>query len=234
MKNIICELNKFIFNFIYDLLAILFLTLIIGCAAHTNLTPVGKGNVEASISLGGPFIPVAETKIPTPYLVAGANYGMTENINLDGTLHITSLFYQIAGFDFGATWFPVLNEGMIPTWGIQQRFLMLSSFKSDVESRFRIYPLISNSASWEWGSGLIYTGLDFIIPLTNPDYDEEAENVIFSPFVGYRWDLGKKLRLLTELKWHGANIQGDQLAVEYITIGGYGAVSLMLTLEKRF
>ena len=222
MKNIIC-----------DFLAVLFLTFMIGCAAHSNLTPVGEGKVDASLSLGGPFIPVVETKIPTPYLAAGANYGLTENINIDGTLHITSLFYQIAGFDFGATWFPVLNEGMIPTWGIQPRFLVLSSFKSDVESRLRIYPLISNSAAWEWGGGLIYTGLDFTVPLTKPDYDEEAETVIFSPFVGYRWNIGKKLRLLTELKWHGANIQGDQLAVEYITIGGYGAVSLMLTLEKR-
>jgi len=76
--------------------------------------------------------------------------------------------------------------------------------------------------------------LDFIVPLTKPDFDDEAEEIIFSPFLGYRWELGNKLRLLSELKWHGANIQGNQLAVEYITIGGYGAVSLMLTLERRF
>ena len=66
MKNTICELNKLIFNFIYCLLTILFSAFMIGCAAHTNLTPVGKGNVDASISLGGPFIPVAEIKIPIP------------------------------------------------------------------------------------------------------------------------------------------------------------------------
>ena len=89
---------------------------------------------------------------------------------------------------------------MIPTWGIQPRFLVLSSFKSDVDSRLRIYPFISNSAAWKLGGGLIYTGLDFVFPLTEPDYDEEAEKVIFSPFVGFRWNLGKKLRLLTELK----------------------------------
>ena len=113
-------------------------------------------------------------------------------------------------------------------------FLMLASFKSDVENRSRIYPLISSSTAWQLGGGLIYAGLDFIVPLTEPDYDEEAVSVIFSPFTGYRWELGKNLRLLTELKWHGANVQSDQLAVEYITIGGYGAFSIMLSLEKRF
>ena len=206
----------------------------VGCAAHTNLTPVGKGKVDAAISFGGPFIPVAETKIPTPYLSIGTNYGLTENINVDGNLHITPLFYQLSGFDFGATWFPSLNEGFVPTWGIQPRLLMLASFKNDIENRFRAYPLISSSAAWQLGGGLIYAGLDFVIPLTKPDYDYESEKVIFSPFAGYRWSLGDNLRLLTELKWHGANIQANQLAVEYITIGGYGAFSLMLSLEKRF
>jgi len=232
MKNILWKFRRFKSSLI--LLQLIFFILLIGCAAHTNLEPLGKGNIDASVSFGGPFIPLAETKIPTPYLVSGVNYGLTENINIDGSLHITSLFYQIAGFDFGATWFPVINEGLIPTWGIQPRFLFLSSFKSDVDSRFRIYPLISNSVAWKWGDGLIYTGLDFTIPLTKPDFDDEAEDIIFSPFLGYRWELGKKLRLLTELKWHGANIQGNQLAVEYITIGGYGGVSLMLTLERGF
>ena len=234
MKNIAGGLNNFVFKFIPYIIPVLFLSLMIGCSAHTNLTPVGKGKVDAAISLGGPFIPVAETKIPTPYLSIGANYGLTENINVDGNLHITSLFYQVAGFDFGATWFPILNDGLVPTWGIQPRFLMLASFKGDVENRFRIYPLISSSAAWQLGRGLIYAGFDFVVPLTEPDYDEEAVNVIFSPFAGYRWNLGKNLRLLTELKWHGANVQSDQLAVEYITIDGYGAFSIMLSLEKRF
>ena len=235
MKNTSCYLLKCsAFKLIYNLILTFYLSAIFGCAAHTNLTPLGKGNVDAAVSFGGPFIPVAETKIPTPYLSMGANYGVTDQINIDGNLHITSLFYQVAGFDFGATWFPTLNKGLVPTWGVQPRLFMLASLKTDVSSRIRIYPLVSNSAAWQLGDGLIYAGFDFIVPLTESDYDDEAEKIIFSPFTGYRWNLGKSLRLLTELKWHGANVQGDQLAVEYITIGGYGALSLMLSLEKRF
>ena len=68
---------------------------------------MGKGNIDANISIGGPFIPITDTKIPSPYATIGANYGMTDRINLDANLHITSLFYQVAGLDFGATFFPV-------------------------------------------------------------------------------------------------------------------------------
>ena len=227
-------LTKVVYKFISKIIPMLFISLMISCAAHTNLAPVGKGEFVVTLSLGGPFITVAETKIPTPYLSIGTNYGLTENINVDGNLHITSLFYQLAGFDFGATWFPILNDGLIPTWGIQPRFLILESFKEDVEDRFRMYPFISSSAAWKIGSGLIYTGFDFVVPLTEPDYDEKAEKIIFSPFTGYRWEFSKSWQLLTEFKWHGANVRSNQLAVEYITIGGYGAVSLLLSLEKRF
>ena len=150
------------------------------CSAHTNLEPLGKGNMESSVSLGGPFIPLADTKIPTPYLTIGTNYGFSNNINIDGNFHITSMFYQIAGLDFGATWFPSLNKGWTPTWGIQPRILMLASMKSEIESRFRIYPFISTSTAWQLGSGLIYSGFDFVIPLTEPDYDKESVNVMFS------------------------------------------------------
>jgi len=233
-KNYSEDLNYFILKFMSNLVLLLLFVFMIGCAAHTNITPVGEGNVDVSVNLGGPFIPVAETKIPTPYLSAGANYGLKENINIDGNLHITSLFYQVFGFELGATWFPILNKDWVPTWGIQPRLLTVASFKSDVENRIRVYPFISTSAAWKLGGGFIYSGFDFVVPVTEPDYDEEAEKVIFSPFAGYRWNLGDNLRLFTELKWHGANVQGDQLAVEYITIGGYGAFSLMLSLEKRF
>lgn len=213
---------------------IILLSFLVGCSAHSNLTPVGKGNLDLAVSLGGPFIPIAETKIPTPYLSIGANYGLTKNINVDANFHITSLFYQINGLDLGATWFPILNDNLIPTWGIQPRLLFLTSFKNDVNDRFRIYPLVSSSAAWHLWDGLIYLGFDFVLPLSEPDYDKESVDIILSPFTGYRWELGKNLRLISELKWLGANVRSNQLAVDYIKIGGYGAFSIMFSLEKRF
>ena len=229
MKKLSLDLNNFLIQVIFYFILIIS----IGCSAHTNLVPIGKGNIDGSLSLGGPFIPLAETKIPTPYLSVGANYGLREKINLDANFHLTPLFYKLTGFDFGSTWFPILNDGIIPSWGVQPRMLFLASYKDNISSRFRVYPLISNSAAWKLGEGLIYSGLDLVIPLTSADYDKESVKIIFSPFMGYRWNLGKNIGLFTEIKWHGANVQSSQLAVEYISVGEYGALSLILSLEKR-
>lgn len=233
MINRLLKIDIITYKIYHYLLLLVFISLLTGCAAHSNLTPVGKGNVDVALSLGGPFIPISETKIPTPYLTVGANYGLSENINVDANLHITSLFYQINGLDFGATWFPSLNDGILPTIGIQPRLLVLTSFKNDVNDRLRIYPLISGSAAWQLGNELIYLGLDMISPFTEPDYDKESVDLILSPFAGYRWELGKNIRLISEFKWLGANVKSDQLAVEYMKIGDYGAFSIMISIEKR-
>jgi hypothetical protein len=205
-----------------------------GCAVHKSLMPLGSGNIEADISLGGPFIPLIEPKIPTPYASAGINYGLSERVNVEGNLHITSLFYKVAGIEAGAAYFPLLNEGLIPAVGIQPRLLFYSSLKSDIDSRFRLYPLISGTAAWEWGSGIIYTGIDFVAPLTKPDYNDDTPGIILSPFAGYKWNLGSDYSLFSELKWQGANVKSDMVSVEYININKYGAVSLLFSISRRF
>jgi len=149
-------------------------------------------------------------------------------------LHLFSLGYKIAGFDFGAAWFPHLNDGIFPTVSVQARLLVFAGLKSDVPSRFRAYPVITNTAAWKVGKNKLYTGYDLVIPLTKPDYDSEAASAILSPFVGYRWQVGERTRLITELKWQGANIRSDQLAVEYVPVGGRGAVTTLFSVERSF
>jgi hypothetical protein len=226
--------NNFMSAFIIAISFLLFFCLTPGCAVHSNILPLGKGNMEANFSLGGPFIPLTNPKIPTPYAVAGVNYGLSDRINLEGNFHITSAFYKVAGFDIGAAYFPILNERYVPAVGIQPRLLLFSSLKSDVVSRFRIYPLISGSAAWEWGNGFIYSGIDMIIPFTRPDYRDEYENVIFSPFLGYKWDIGSSFNLFTEVKWHGANVKSNMAAVQYVDINRYGALALLFSVSRRF
>ncbi|MDP8239493.1 MAG: hypothetical protein P9X24_10420 [Candidatus Hatepunaea meridiana] len=217
--------------FLHITVITLFLT---GCAARTNLDPVGKGQVNVSGSIGGPIVAAFGTHVPVPYAIVGANYGLTERINLTGNLHLLSLFYNIFGADFGMGWFPFKNEGYIPTVCLQPRLLLLASLKSGVDSRFRAYPIVSTSAAWSLGKGTIYSGFDLTALVSSPDYDDDASPFIFSHFLGYRWKLGSTTRLLTEIKWHGANIRSDQLAVEYIQIGSYGAITPLVSIEKRF
>ena len=211
-----------------------FMTIMIGCAAHTNLEPVGKNNIDANLSIGGPIIKTFGTRIPIPYATTGLNYGLKDNLDLNGNLHLLPAAFKLFGSDFGATWYPIINNNSLPTIGLQARLLTLASLKSGVESRFRVYPAFSGSSAWKLGKGTIYTGIDLTIPLTSPDYDDDASSLIFSPFFGFRWKLGKRTRLLTEIKWNGANIQTNQLAVEYLPVANYRAVTTLFSLERSF
>ena len=214
---------------------ILFLIFILtGCAAHSTLEPVGKHNLNANISVGGPIVAAFDTRIPIPYLTSGIDYGISDRTNICANLHLLPFAYSIAGGDFGAAYFPVLTDGYIPTWGIQARMLFISSMKSDVPKRFMAYPVLSTSTAWKYGKGNIYTGCDMSFMFTDPDYDDEASNYIISPFAGYRWDISQKYRLLFELKMQGINIRTDQLAVDYIPIAKHGALTTLFALERSF
>jgi hypothetical protein len=127
-----------------------------------------------------------------------------------------------------------MNDGGVPTVGINPRLLMFASVKGGVDDRVRVYPVLSSSAAWRVGSGLLYTGFDLALPLTRSDYDREAEAAIFSPLLGYRWSLGESVGLFTELKWHGANIRSNQLAAEYVHPFGNGALAPFIALDWSF
>lgn len=217
------------------LIYILFLGLILtGCAAHSNLQPVGAKKLEANCSIGGPVVKAFGAHIPIPYATGGVNYGFADNLDFNGSLHLLPLGYGVLGGDFGATWFPLLNDGVIPTVGLQGRLLALASLKSGIGDRFRIYPIFSGAAAWQCGAGYAYTGLDTTIPFSYADFDEDAEKVIFSPFIGYKWKLGDRTWLYTELKWNGANIRTDQLAVEYLPVSRHGALSTLFSIARSF
>lgn len=208
--------------------------LIIGCAAHTDIEPIGKDNLSANFSVEGPIVNAFGTKIPVPYTTVGVDYGLNDKFDINGDFHLLSLPFKILGFDLGSTWFPCSNQGKLPTIGIQTRLLTLISLKSHVDKRLKIYPIISNSASWKINKGLIYIGSDITIPFSLSDYDENAVNTIFSPFLGYRWSIGKSTYIFTEIKWHGANVRTDQLAVEYLPINNYGALTTLFSIQRSF
>lgn len=204
------------------------------CGAHTSLMPVGTGQVAPNVSIGGPIVEAFDTHIPVPYLMAGADYGLNDIVNINASVHLLPLAYRVAGVDVGAAWFPVANEGWKPTIGLGPRLFVFASTRQRVEERLLVFPAVSASAAWETGPGLLYTGSDLAIPLARPEYDDEAQAVILSPFLGYRWPLGRRYVLLSELKWHGANIETDQVVTGYTAIGKQGAVTPLFAVQRRF
>ncbi len=207
--------------------------LLLSCAAHSNLQPLGEGHLDMNAAFGGPVVEAFDTQVPLPISTIGANYGISSKVNATGQVHLTALAYQLLGVEAGAAWFPIYKE-QGATVTILPRFLFLASFKSGVQERVRLYPSITASGAWPLGKGKIYGGADLTIPISQADYDPEAVKAIVSPFIGYRWALSANLRLFTELKWTGANVETYQLAVNYLSIGRHGAFTTLFSLERSF
>jgi len=215
-------------------LLFILILLLFSCTAHHSLQPVGRGNWSGNVGFGGPFVSAFDTYIPVPYLTAGTTVGIRENINLDGNLHLFPLAYQVAGLDIGTAWFPTIQNRLKPTLGLQSRLMVLASVKRDVPERFRFIPILTPTAAWRIKKGLIYTGMDWTLPLNSPDYNRDAPATLVSPFLGYRWTLKRKLYLYTEIKWQAANLPSENLAADYWPVQGYGAISTLISIERGF
>jgi hypothetical protein len=205
---------------------------LVGCAAHTSVVPVGSGKLVPNVGLGGPIVAAFGAYVPIPYLTMGADYGLGSRVNLNGTLHLLPLAYQVAGLDAGVTWFTPAGSGKRPQLAIEPRVFAFASFKSGVSERLLAYPAAAVTATW--GSArLFYLGSDLAGPLPKGDFDPEAPSFIWSPFFGFRWTVGGWF-LLTELKWQGANVATHQLAVRYLRVGNNGGLTPLLAIQRRF
>lgn len=216
------------------LLALLFFGVFWGCAAHTNLEPLPVGRLSPHASVGGPVVAAFGTRVPLPYLTAGADYGFAPRLVLSGNVHLLPLAYGVAGADGAVAWFTRKGTGAFPTVGVEARAAAFVSLRGRVGRRMIGYPVFSVSSAWDLPSGLLYTGAHLAGPLPEPEYDPAAARFLVSPFVGYRWALGRRYALLTELKWHGVNLRTDQLAVSYLHPFGRGALAPMVALSRRF
>jgi hypothetical protein len=208
--------------------------LALGCGAHTSLEPLGRGQLSPHVSVGGPIVEAFGGNIPIPYLLVGADYGLSEDVNLSGGLHLLPLPYGVLGADLGVTYFLLANEGWRPTLGLGPRAYVFASLREGVDTRAMVLPVVSGSAAWAVPRGMGYLGADLAVPLSDADYDQEAAAVLLSPFVGYRWDFARRYALHLELKWHGANVGTDEVVTEYTALGGRGALAPLVALQRRF
>lgn len=216
------------------LLPFFLLSAVWGCAAHTALAPLPVGRLSPHASVGGPVVAAFGTRVPIPYLTAGADYGLAPRLVVSGNVHLLSLAYGVTGADGGVAWFPWKGTGAFPTLGVEARATAFASLRGQVGRRMIAYPVFSVSSAWELSSGLLYTGAHLAGPLPRPEYDPAAARFLVSPLVGYRWALGSRYALLTELKWHGVNVRTDQVAVSYLHPFGRGALAPMVALSRRF
>jgi len=212
--------------------AFLWCFLFSGCAVHTAFQPVGKDKLRAHFSLGGPIIKTL--KIPAPYLSAGVDYGVRDDLDLNADIHLLSIAFSITGLDIGITWHPVKNEGGVPAIALQAKVASFFSLKSGVAERYMGYSMFAPSVAWELGLGNLYMGTNVTIPFRILRFDNDAPRTILSPFLGYYWQVGKKFGFSGELKWQNANWEAHQIPVSYVSLGNRGALAPIIGFEWKF
>lgn len=215
---------------VFTIFTLLVVSMFMGCAAHTQLEPAGKGELRYTAGLGGPVVGVFGTHLPIPYTVAGIDYGLRDHLDISTSLHLLPFAYRIGALDAGATWYHHSSNTDLQ-YAIQGRILAMASLKSDVETRFSFLPWFTGTASYPVNNRHYYLGCNLAVPFKLSEYDDDTQPLIVSPFVGVRWLLGRRLSLFTELKWQGANLPSDQLAVDYVHLGRQGAVTPLITLQ---
>lgn len=213
----------------HRLLLLLAIPLLPACAARTTIEPIGEGRTAYNVSIGGPLVSAFDTYVPIPNLTLGLTHGVSDRVDVGGSLYLLPMLYGDFGLDVGATWYPLVDSDGT-TIALQPRVMAFSSFRDSVEKRFRAYPAISASAAWHNGDDRIYTGFDLLLYTGSFDYDNDPAPVVLSPFVGYRWSLGSRSRLLTELKWHGVNVRTNA-TVEYVNPLGQGGLAPFIGYE---
>jgi len=209
-------------------------TMLLDCAAHNAIEPIGHKKKATYVSFGGPIVKAFGTRIPLPHIVTGIRYGLRNNLDLDANLNLFTFAYGISMFEFAGTWYPLLRKGWTPTLGLDTRLITLLNFKNDVQDRFRAYPILTPSLAWNLGNGLFYTGSNITVPVSDMDFDNEISAFRLSPFLGYAWQWKPNLRLFAEIKMHGINIETHQVSIDFIKINNHGAFTPLIAMEWDF
>lgn len=197
------------------------------CSTTQPVRVLKKGNTNIETSLGGAFIPLGESLVPVPYLIAGVSHGYSENLTLLSHLHITPFLTSVLGVDAGAATCLLKQDKAIPEITAKGQIYAFTDFKSLENMRF--FPILSLNASWLAGeTTLIYLGADNTFQLSDPHY-------IISPFVGTEFDLGSSLRMNVEGKWMAANINTEQTVFEgKNSVNGYGGYGIFFGLSYNW
>ncbi len=206
-----------------------------GCSMTREVRPVGKGNVAAGLSVGGPLFTNLGGAIPTPILSPYVRYGLLKNLDLDFALDLTPAAVQ--GADIGLGYEFRDQKGGIPAVMGGARVYGFGNMLAGTDrpagytGKYTLAPTafeeIYGNVSWivarHW---LLYAGVDLFA---------QAEQGIFIPSVlvgaEYRFT---HVGIQAELKEEGFDVNKEFSTVEFLGPNHYGALAFQLGLNIYF
>lgn len=147
-------------------------------------------------SVGGPIAPGKSPVLLIPYVTAGVQHGVSENITVHGNAHLLMAAFGVVGMDVGASLRALRQNGAVPEVTVGATAIVFSTLYS--LNNTRIYPDLHVACSWivntDW---LMYVGAHNTV--------QSDRRYFFSPLVGLQFPISSKMSLKTEFMMQAVN-----------------------------
>jgi len=189
--------------------------LVSGCAATAPVRVLPKGTTDVVASLGGPIVVNTSPIGVIPYATVGLMHGISNDVTVHGSAHLTMAAFGVAGVDVGASARAWSQDGAIPEATLAARFMAMTDFGDWTTTR--VWPTTSATFSWGNDDCMLYTGGHTTLELVDG-------SVIASPFLGVQFAASSTLWFQVEGIWQAANRNTRNGVFEgQSSIGGMGS-----------
>lgn len=192
-----------------------------GCGHTTHVRPNAPKELSVEVDLGGPLANLG-APIPLPLTTAGVSYGVMERLDVQAHVHLTTLAFGVAGLDVGSTYLPIREQGAIPAVSLSGRLYGFSDFHSGA----RGYLELTGAASYLFKER-------FLTYLSATGFLQMFEPPLLSLAVGEEVKLGH-FGLQLEVRWYEPNQLSTPMTVNWVSIGGRGALGVVLGFRYYF
>ena len=212
-----------------------FISILVSCAPSRFVKPLQKKEQAVSFSLGGPVIKYSGAPVPMPFTTLAYGRGLTDRITGFGSLHTTSLLFGNIQTDIGSTFLLLEKPGRL---GLSATPALQMAYHLDTRKSFRIWPTADVNC-WmhlKDSPSYVYCGISaWAEPSSRRAHEQpQPRHVIPNIHTGIVF-AGTKWNHQLQVSYFGAGIPNLPGVVEYIGIGGKGAIgfhySVMLTIK---
>ena len=206
--------------------------LLLSCAANHGVRPLGKGNVAATGSFGGPVIEAFGGPFPMPLSTLGVRYGLSDRSDVHASVHPSLAgMFGLIGVDAGASYLVAPQLGPRPALLVDGTLLVVGgdTVEGDPEGGVRAFVDTALLASWSWGERghLAYTGAELFL-------QPSPWRLYGAPVLGNRFQVSRRLGLALELRWIDPWAPTEHLTVEFYAPRRHGAVTVHAGLHVGF
>lgn len=198
------------------------------CGTAVSMWPLRRGQAVATFEAGGPVVNLSGAQLPVPYPVARFRYGVTNRLNVNVGGHLLMPAFGDVGFDAGASYHFLDQNGWWPCLGVGAGELGLVEFDGGGGTAFLTQAEMTASYLRP-NLSLSYFGVHTLYQVRPTFF------MTYSPYVGHNFSVGRNLSVSLEMKWYAASQRARPRAVKYtLPIANHGGIGVVAGVSYHF